>query len=274
MIINAFLQWAETAKSSDRARAADALGRAFLSSDMQMDERNAALMAMTFLLDDPAPNVRLALARVLAHSMRAPRAIILSLAEDQPEISGTVILNSPILGDADLVDLSSRGTAETRVFIASRRNVSRAVSAAIAEIGSVAEVQALLENPGASFSNVTLFKIADRLGDRYEIRNLLVERPDLPAAARLALMEKVSQALAGFQLAQEVVGTRRIERVARQAFDTATVTMAGEATGADIPELVEHLRLNGNLTPAFLMHALCNGQSGFLCPCHCGSVRP
>jgi uncharacterized protein (DUF2336 family) len=263
VIINAFLQWAETAKSSDRARAADALGRAFLTSDMQQDERNAAIMAMTFLLDDPAPNVRLSLARVLTHSLEAPRAIILSLAEDQSEISGTVILNSPVLDDSDLVDLSSRGTTETRIFIASRRTVSRAVSAAIAEIGGVAEVQTLLENPGANFSRVTLFKIAERLGDRHEIRNLLVERTDLPAAGRLALIEKVSQALVGFQLAQEVVGARRIERIARQAFDSASVAMAGEATKAEIPELVEHLCQAGALTPAFLMHALCTGKVDF-----------
>jgi uncharacterized protein (DUF2336 family) len=263
VIINAFLQWAETAKSSDRARAADALGRAYLTSDMQLDERNAAMMAMTFLLDDPSPHVRLSLAKVLAGSKDAPRAIILSLAEDQPEISGTVILHSPVLDDADLVDLSSRGTAETRVFIASRKHVSRAVSAAIAEIGGMTEVQTLLENPGASFSSVTLFKIANRLGDRHEIRNLLVERADLPAAGRLALIEKVGQALVSFQLAQEVVGTRRIERIARQAFDSATVTMAGEASKAEIPEFVEHLCRSGTLTPAFLMHALCTGKVDF-----------
>jgi uncharacterized protein (DUF2336 family) len=31
----------------------------------------------------------------------------------------------------------------------------------------------------------------------------------------------------------------------------------------DIPPLVEHLRLSGRLTPAFLMHALCTGKVDF-----------
>lgn len=66
LIVAAFLRWVETAKTQDRARAANALARAYLKSDMAPDERQAAQMAMTYLLDDPAPQVRLALADILA----------------------------------------------------------------------------------------------------------------------------------------------------------------------------------------------------------------
>ena len=66
VIVEAFLRWVETAKSGDRARAASALGRAYLQSEMQPEERKAAEMAMTFLLDDPSPKVRLALAEAIA----------------------------------------------------------------------------------------------------------------------------------------------------------------------------------------------------------------
>ncbi|MGO8426243.1 DUF2336 domain-containing protein, partial [Rhizobium ruizarguesonis] len=31
----------------------------------------------------------------------------------------------------------------------------------------------------------------------------------------------------------------------------------------EIPDLVQHLQLNGRLTPSFLMHALCAGQVDF-----------
>ena len=65
MIINAFLRWVETAKAGDRARAASALARAYANASIGNDERHAAEMAMIFLLDDPAPKVRLALAVML-----------------------------------------------------------------------------------------------------------------------------------------------------------------------------------------------------------------
>ena len=87
VIVEAFLRWIETAKTGDRVRAANALGRAYLQSAMSADERKAAEMAMTYLLDDPSPRVRLALAEAIAWSPDAPRNLILSLAEDQPEVA-------------------------------------------------------------------------------------------------------------------------------------------------------------------------------------------
>ena len=69
MIINAFLRWAETARAGDRAQAAHALARAYSRSRIAPDDRNAAEMAMIFLLDDPAPRVRLALADGRAHEI-------------------------------------------------------------------------------------------------------------------------------------------------------------------------------------------------------------
>ncbi|MGO7793186.1 hypothetical protein ACC703_38270, partial [Rhizobium ruizarguesonis] len=67
-------------------RVAGDLGRDYLQSEMTGDERAAAEMAMTFLLDDPSPRVRLALAEEIAWSPDAPRSLILSLAEDKPEV--------------------------------------------------------------------------------------------------------------------------------------------------------------------------------------------
>ena len=134
MIIQAFLRWVETARTGERTRAASALGRAYVDAQMNGLDRRAAEMAMTFLLDDPSPKVRHALADALCGCASVPRAIILGLAEDQPEIAYVVISRSPVLTDEDLVDLAARGTLETRALIAARNFVSRAVSAAIAEI--------------------------------------------------------------------------------------------------------------------------------------------
>lgn len=263
MIVNDFLRWAQTARTSERALAADALGKAFVHADLNSEERDAAIMAMTYLLDDPSPRVRLALAETLADCSDVPRQIILSLADDQAEVAGTVIIRSPVLGNRDLVDLASRGDSATRTFIASRLYVSRMVSAAICEIGSETEVEALLENPGAEFSGVTLFRICARLGDSATIRNLLIERPDLPAAGRHLLVEHVSTVLATFQLVQDVIGEWNVARITRDALDGATVAMVGDAQLEEIPELVDHLRAQGVLTPSFLIHALCTGKVDF-----------
>lgn len=263
VIIQAFLRWVETAKTGDRVRAASALGRAYVTAEMNTLDHHAAEMAMTFLLDDPSPKVRLALAQAVADCGRIPRSIILSLAEDQPETAYAVISRSPVLNDMDLVDLAARGTAETRAVIAARHPLSPPVAAAIAEIGGEEEVLILLENEQARFSCRTLKRLSDRLGHLWSIRNCLLDREDLPADARHALAEKVGAALSSFGLVQAAIGGRRVERITREACDRAAVDMAGAAQADQIPALVEHLRASGRLTPAFLLHALCSGKIDF-----------
>jgi len=264
VIVEAFLRWAEKAKTADRARAAAALGRAFLMARITPRERAAAAMAMTYLLDDPSPRVRLALAEVLADTPKAPRAVVMSLAEDQPDIASTIILRSPALTDADLVDLVGRGSTMTRALVASRISLSRAVSAAIAEVGEWAEVLTLLENSGAEISRATLKRLAERHGADGDIRSLLLQRDELPADARHLLMLRVSEALAGFDLVRVAVGNERARRITAEARDAGTVSLAGSTAVAELPALVEHLRIDGRLTPAFLMHALCSGKVDFI----------
>ncbi|OCJ12415.1 hypothetical protein A6U86_05160 [Rhizobium sp. AC27/96] len=263
MIIEAFLRWAETAKADNRARAANALGRAYLQSDMPNEERVAAEMAMTYLLDDPSPRVRLALAEAVARSSDAPRNVILSLAEDQPEIAGQIILFSPVFTDADLVDLALHGSDVTRILIASRGQVPRMACAALAEIGGETEILCLLENDGALLSQASLKRIAERLGDCADIRGLLLSRDGLSSDIRHLLMRRVSEALLESSLIQTVIGAGRLQQVTREASESATVAIAGSAQHEQLPDLVEHLRQSGWLTPAFLMHALCSGKVDF-----------
>jgi uncharacterized protein (DUF2336 family) len=263
LIVAAFLKWVETAKSQERARAANALARAYLKSEMAPEERHAAQMAMTYLLDDPAPQVRMALADVLAREADAPRALMVSLAEDQPEIASVVILHSPVLSDADLVDIAGRGTVETRALIAARNEVSIGVAAALAEIGDAAELEVLLENPRARLTTFTLRRIAERHGHCERIRALLLERSDLTSGIRQLLVQFVADALAGSDLVIGAVGSRRIERIAREAGDCATIALLADVHGEELTRLTEQLRLAGRLTPAFLMHALCAGRTDF-----------
>ncbi|MDE1994139.1 MAG: DUF2336 domain-containing protein [Rhizobiaceae bacterium] len=220
-------------------------------------------MAMTYLLDDPSPRVRLSLAEALARSVDAPRNVVLSLAEDQPEIASHVLLFSPVFTDADLVDLTARGSNVTRILISSRGSVSRPVAAALAEIGGETEILCLLENDGAALSRSTLKRIAELHGDHAEIRGQLLARDLLPCDVRHLLMRHVGAALAGSGLIQATIGNGRLQHITREASEAATVSIAGTVEHEDIPTLVEHLRQSGWLTPAFLMHALCSGKVDF-----------
>jgi uncharacterized protein (DUF2336 family) len=263
VLVKAFFRWSETAKAGDRAKAANALGRAYLQSPLSEDDRRSTYVAMTYLLDDPSPKVRLGLAEALAHAPDAPRALIVSLAEDQPEIASLVILSSPVLDDRDLVDLAGRGVWFTRAFIAARPRLSCAVAAALVEISDVPECLVLLDNASANLSPFSLIRLAERHGRHEGVRGALLERADLPGRARHLLVRHAADAFADSSLVRFALGEAKLKRINLEASVSAAAVIAGDVAFDEIPQLVEQMRINGHLTPALLMEILCRGKADF-----------
>ncbi|MDI3468119.1 MAG: hypothetical protein OJF62_000182 [Pseudolabrys sp.] len=261
MIVRQFLQWIRNAPSGERADATSALARAYLHSDLSADDRAAAEGAMIMLLDDPSPLVRRALSTVFASSQAAPAVIVHALAADQPDVACPLLERSPLLRDADLVDLVASGNAEVQIAIASRFPLGRSVSAAIAEVGAAAACLAVLENPDAELATFSLDRIVERFGHLAAIRENLLARDDLPAATRQALLAKLSQTLAGFVAARQWLPQDHAEDTARQACEKATVTLAADVPADEVPALVSYLRSSGQLTAGLILRALLSGNT-------------
>ena len=183
MIVRHFLQWVRTAAASERADATSALARAFLHSDLSVDDRIAAEGALVMLLDDPSPLVRLAMAQALAASADAPAPVIFALAADQAEIASLVLESSPLLLDADLVDSVGSGESATQAAVARRRGLPRAVAAAIAEVGSPEACLTLIENDSAEVAPFSIDRIVERHGQLAAIREALLARGSRPGDA-------------------------------------------------------------------------------------------
>ena len=260
MIVRQFLQWVRTAPATARADATAALARAYLHSDLGPDDRAATEGAMIMLLDDASPLVRAALAQTLAGSRKAPAAVIHALAADHPAVAEVVLARSPLLTDADLVDRVGAGEPAVQAAIAGRIGLARAVSAAIAEVGSAESCLILLENPTAAIPAFSLERIGERHAHLAAVREALLARDDLPSSARQALVAKLSETLARFVVAQQWLEAGKARRVAREACEKATVALAANAPGRDVSSLVAHLRQSGQLTSALLLRSLLSGN--------------
>jgi uncharacterized protein (DUF2336 family) len=260
MIVRQFLQWLRTAPAGERADATSALARAYLYSDMSDEDRAACEGAMIMLLDDPSPLVRRALAETLASSELAPPAIIHALSSDQHEIAGPVLQRSPLLLDADLVDHVATGGSIVQAAIAQRAKLPRSIAAAIAEIGSAEACLILLENDDADIAPFSVERIVERFGHLAAIRETLLEFEDLPAALRQALVIKLSETLAGFVVAREWLAEDRARRIAKDACEKATVTLAAETPYDEVRPLIRHLRETGQLTAGLILRALLSGN--------------
>jgi uncharacterized protein (DUF2336 family) len=263
MIVRQFLQWLGTASAGERAEATSALARAYLYSDLSSDDRAAAEGAMTMLLDDASPLVRLALAGALADSAEAPPSLIFALAGDQPQIARVVLRASPLMVDADLVDLVATGNTMCQCAIAEREDLPRSVAAAIAEVGSAEACLTLLENPHADIAQFSVDRIVERFGHVAAIRENLFARHDLPPATRQALVAKLSTTLADFVTARAWLDPARAARVTQDACEKATVSLAAETPDFEVRPLVRHLRETGQLNAGLVLRALLSGHMLF-----------
>jgi uncharacterized protein (DUF2336 family) len=211
-------------------------------------------------LDDPSPLVRQAMAEVFARTSEAPAAIVQALSLDQPSVALPILEHSPLLIDADLVDIVATGNCGTQCAIARRIGLPASVCAAIAEVGSAAAALELIENAYAELAPFSWDRIVERHGHLAAIREAMLVLDDLPAATRAALVGKLSETLAQFVVARNWLSADRAERIANEARDRSTINIAAQSRGEDMHGLVRHLRLTGQLTAGLVLRALLSGN--------------
>jgi uncharacterized protein (DUF2336 family) len=260
MIVRQFISWVRTAPAGERAEATRSLARAWIISDLTEEDRAAAEGALLMLLDDPSPLVRQAMAEVFARSTEAPGAIVQALSLDQPSVALPVLEHSPLLIDADLVDLIATGGCETQCAIARRVNLPPSVCAAIAEVGTASAALELIENAYAELPAFSWDRIVERHGHLAAIRESMLVMEDLPAATRVALVAKLSDTLAQFVVARNWLSADRAVRIASEARERSTVNIAAVSRGDDMSGLVQHLRATGQLTAGLILRALLSGN--------------
>jgi uncharacterized protein (DUF2336 family) len=260
MIVRQFISWIRTAPAGERAEATRSLARAWLISDLSQDDRAAAEGALLMLLDDASPLVRQAMAEVFARSAEAPAAIVQALSLDQPSVALPVLEHSPLLIDADLVDIVATGDCGIQCAIARRTNLPASVCAAIAEVGTAAAALELIENARAELAPFSWDRIVERHGHLAAIRESMLVLEDLPAATRAALVAKLSETLAQFVVARNWLSPDRALRIATEARDRSTVNIAAGSRGEDMGGLVRHLRASGQLTAGLILRALLSGN--------------
>lgn len=261
MIINQFRIWAETASSTSRADGASALARAYLSSGFDDAQRREALVVLSGFLDDGSPLVRGALAEAFACAPNAPHPIVLALADDQSSIAAIVLALSPVLTDGQLIDCAATSDDLAQSAIASRPGLSASVAAALCEIAGAAALVVLADNGSATIRDFSIHRMIERHGDCAPLREALLGRQDLPAAARVDLVAATMRALGAFVTERNWMSDERVARVAREAKDKAAIVIAGTDRGwHGALDLAAHLRKSGDLTVGFAFRAILSGR--------------
>lgn len=263
MIVHHFLKWIDTARVSDRAAAASALSRAYISSELAFEDRCAAEAALTLLLDDPSPKVRMAMAEVFSVGHDAPPHIVGALASDQAEVAALILARSPILSDNELIDRVATGEPLVQRLIAMRPSISMGLSAAIAEIGDLEACLELLGNTAAQVASVSFRRLAERHGEHAAMRELMLADRRIPVDTRHALLVKLGEVLKESGIVRGLIGADRAERITKDACIKASLHLVEGVAAEEHIALVEHLRIRGDLTTAFIVRTIAYGKVDF-----------
>jgi Uncharacterized protein conserved in bacteria len=263
-----FVSLSQSLDSEERGSAAHLSAIAYLNHVGPADEQAALYAALIGFLDDPSVKVRAALAYGLLHSREAPRPIMLALLHDSAVIARAVMQYSPVLIDADLIRLVRTLDLSMLIAVSQRTELSPRLAAAIVARGQDAVTLRLLRRHDVTLGETLLTELATRLGEVAEMRGALLARKDLPAPARLLLVQRASEALRGARIVKGAVAEDRLERVLRDSCDTALSAIGErEAVRTSAAGYVSDLIVSDRVNTRVLLHAVVTGHVMFFAEC-------
>jgi uncharacterized protein (DUF2336 family) len=230
-------------------------------------EEGSRIFALTvetleYLARDSAVRVRAVLAEEIKHLTNIPKDVVIALARDLEHVVAAPVLEySPLLSDADLVEIIACGQVrEVLTAVARRRPLSERVSDSLVQSMDVPAVAALLVNADAKIRKATLERVMKEAEE--------IESWQLPLALRADLSTRAIRRIAGF------VGAQIIERLAarhelsdatrqhlnrqlRMRLEEKTSTAEQQALAA---ESVAKVKAAGRLNADFVEDAALSGQ--------------
>jgi uncharacterized protein (DUF2336 family) len=174
-----------------------------LTAEANYRLRNLTIETLELLAQDQLARVRQVLAEEIKALDCVPKNVIDMLVRDVELVSAPILEYSPLLTDADLVELISSAQARhVLVSIAKRRPLSANISDAIVNVLNTPAVAMLLQNASAEIREQTLEKVVEQ-GQR-------VKEWHLPLVERADISQRLLRRIAGF------VSTALLEQLAQR----------------------------------------------------------
>ena len=252
-------------REEDRAQAAHKICRCIEDAELSVDERAYAEQIIVMMARDAAVLVRRSLAVALKNSPKLPHDIALKLSADLDAVALPVIMNSPVLTDADLVELVRSAPPAKQMGVASRETLSREVTGAIAAFAPSEVVERALANDNAVFDETGLQSVLGRFGEKESITATMARRRVLPVTIVEKLVSMVTGEVFDHLVNHHELPPQLAIELAMSSRERATIDIVEQASlQGDMRRFVQQLNVNGRLTPSLIMRALCLGQMEFV----------
>jgi uncharacterized protein (DUF2336 family) len=227
-------------------------------------DREIAHEILRVVAADAAEVVRRALAVTLKSSPEVPRDVALKLARDVESVATPLLSFSPVFTDQELVEIIRYAGPVRQLAIAKRSTLSEVVTSTLAEHGSEVAVRAACANDNATFTENGLQRAISRFASSQHLLAAVAYRRVLPMAVAERLVGMVSDQVRDHLVNAHQVSPELAVQIAVAARERATIDLVDQAGRASDPErFVEHLHVEGRLTPSLLLRSLAHGHMGF-----------
>ena len=254
---------ADDAAEEVRAELAAKIARLMPGLKARESEEAVALTLATLeiLARDTAVRVRAILADEIKHLDCIPRDVALRLAHDVDDLVAAPVLEySPLLSDADLMEIIAGGQVQqVLTAVARRRPLGEEVSDALVQSLDVSAIAALLVNPDAKMRKETLDRIVEEAEVIESWHQPLVLRADLSARAIRRIGGFVGAALLEQLVARGDLSdaTRaHLNRRLRARLEQSDV----EGSADSAADIVAAARAGGTLDDGFVENAAAAGS--------------
>jgi uncharacterized protein (DUF2336 family) len=244
-----------------------------MASDGQARLNAGVVEMLETLAQDALPSVRQIIAEAVCRSPGVPPELVRRLADDLDLIVAVPILqHSPLLSDADLLELIAAASVTERLTaIASRNRVSAPVADALVARFDVPAIAALLANNGASLREETLDQVVSHVEQNLAegismLHAPLALRPDLSARAARRIAGLVAASLVS-DLAERYGLDRQTVQGLRAHTNrslSATVPEAQKHTARDQSRDARKDHADGLLTEAAVNAAIDAGRRAYV----------
>ena len=189
-------------------------------------------------------------------------SLIILLANDNIEVAKPILSLNELLSDEELIKIVRHKTVQHHLSIAGRKSLSSDICRELVSIGNTNTLITLIKNKGAEIDKATFSILVEKSKNNEPIQSPLIERPDLPKSLSLKMYQWVSDSLKDVIALNLDLTAAEIDKILAETIENVQEKDQTHITKeSSEKKLVKKLYDAGELSPAFLMKSLQNGQA-------------
>ncbi|MBI2253408.1 MAG: DUF2336 domain-containing protein [Proteobacteria bacterium] len=250
-----------------RAATMLAVANVYQAGELSTEEREIANAIINAVLPDAELEYRRRLAETLKNAPGLERSIARRLAEDVMDVARPILAESLALTDEDLVAIiEHRGLDHARI-VATRPQLSAAVSTALIKTDDETVVLRVAANENAAIPTPAYHRLLDRFADNANVTDAVAQRRALP----VAVAERMTTIVTG-RILERLIDKYNLEPARVSALiehGRENILLTSFAPGQRAEEmraLIDALHENGLLSSTLVLRAFCLGNFAFVLP--------